>query len=218
MNEQIMVLVVDTHPIIRWALRNYLDNEAGIGVVGEADSVEEAARLVETYRPDVVVTDLDFADISVPTLMGHLGSVPARTVAFSARDTWDQVEKFLEAGGLAFVSKCSPLTEVISAIRAAQAGRRWISPSLRQPARQHRLCKAGSSADELSQREREVVSLIAQGLTSRQIADQLCLSHRTIENHRHRIFKKLGITRSAQLVDYAIRHGIKRNSGRSDLA
>ncbi|MCE5315405.1 MAG: response regulator transcription factor [Armatimonadota bacterium] len=210
MNDSIRVMIIDGFPIVRWAVRSYLEKETGINVVGEAASVMEASRIAMSVKPDVIITDIRFPgayESDSPLNFVKIQQVP--TLAFSDQDTWRDVEEFIQAGGLGFVSKRSPMKELISAIHAVSGNRQWISPGVRESGANNKKIEE----DILSPREREVVSLIADGMTSKQIAEQLCLSLRTVENHRHRMFKKLGIRRSAQLVDYAIRKGLQSGAG-----
>lgn len=197
-------IVADGHPVTRWALRAFLTN-AGVHVVGEADSIDSALNLAAISRLDVVVTNTVFPDgsarRSIPDLVA---GGQYRVVAFTEHDSWENVESFLAAGGTGFVSKRSPLSELLAAIEAATEGRQWVDPTVRSVTR----ITSAPGVDSLTHRERETVTLIARGLTSRQIADQLCVSLKTVETHRYRIFRKLGVRRVAQLVDYAAKHGL----------
>lgn len=203
------LLIFEEHPVTRWGLRHFLDTRDDIFIVGEAGSVAEAMDLIHRYNPEIVITDIaliecDGIDFVKQILM--LG--PRKILAFSAADSWERVEKFLKAGGMGFVTKrCTP-EELIMAIDAINHNRQWVSPSLRKVN-----ARSGSGVKDhvLSPREREVVVLVARGLTSRQIADQLCVSLKTIETHRYRIFRELQIKSRAQLVNYAIQNGLMGN-------
>jgi len=200
----VRVLIVEGFPIVRWAVRAFLEKQGRVAVVGEAESVSQAVELARSLEPDVILTNTCFPDgLGIDEVAEFVRSGPFRSLAFSEHDTWDCVEAFLEAGGFGFVTKRAPLGEVAEAVSAVAAGRRWISPSIRRVAP----VRAKTRSDQLTRRELETVTLIAHGLTSRQIAAQLCVSLKTVEAHRYRIFRKLGIRRVAQLVDYAARHG-----------
>jgi DNA-binding NarL/FixJ family response regulator len=201
-------LIVDAFPIVRWAVRSYLEKESGISVVAEAESINEASIITRSIRPDVVVTAVRFpGSTGSDSPLDFIKSQQVPTLAFCDQDSWREVEAFINAGGLGFVSKRSPISDLVSAIRAVSGNRRWISPAVRESTSRIEALQCEDNA--LSPREREVVALILNGQTSRQIADQLCLSLRTVENHRHRVFKKLGIRRAAQLVDYSIKNGLR---------
>ncbi|MCE5314686.1 MAG: response regulator transcription factor [Armatimonadota bacterium] len=201
----ISVLIVDEQPVIRWGLQHFLENQANIKVLGEAASISEAFDKVYALKPQVVIIDAWIpGEDGIAATHEFARNTNSRILAFSSRETWDCVESFLNAGGIGFVTKRCPPDEIISAIRAVAVGQRWISPILRKIcSRTHRNSKLG-----LSPREQEVASLVAHGLTSRQIADQLCVSLKTIETHRYRIFKQLKITTRSELVNYAIENGL----------
>ena len=209
MDRKLAILVVDGHPIVRWALREFLVGRPDVRAVMEADSLREALNLIDTQCPDIVITDLALPDLdSQDGIRELVRRAPGGVIAFTDNDTWDCVEEFLSEGGMGFVSKRSAMPELTAAVKAVAAKQKWIAPSVRSvPAR------AGldtNSAPGLTAREREIVALITKGFTSKQIAGQLCVSLKTIETHRYRIFRKLKIKHCAQLADYAIRHGISR--------
>ena len=203
------VFIFEEHPATLWGLKHFLETRGDIAIVGEAQSAGEALKLIAKLDPDVVIADIALSDHDGMQFVKEIAAGGSRKVlAFSASGTWDRIEGFMQAGGLGFVSKrCSP-EELITALDAVCQGRRWISPALRKvkPA-----TLPHGRRDGLSPREREVVTLVARGLTSRQIADQLCVSIKTIETHRYRIFRELHIQNRAQLVNYAIEHGMLGN-------
>lgn len=210
------VLIVDEHPVTRWGLTHFLETRRNLNVVGEAGSAVEARRQIRLLEPDVVIMDIVLPDADGISFVREIAIAGRRKVlAFSAADTWDRVDKFIQSGGLGFVTKrCAP-DELILALEAVCNNRRWISPSLRSAT-----TGAQSSSKRrdlaLSPREQEVAALVARGLTSRQIADQLCVSLKTIETHRYRIFRELQITSRAQLVSYALQNGLLRDFAMQD--
>ncbi|MCL5104077.1 MAG: response regulator transcription factor [Armatimonadetes bacterium] len=208
MERKLAILVVDSHPIVRWALKEFLTDRPNIELVMEADSVGQAVSVINTRKPDVVITELVFSDSDgLDAVQELVKNTSAGIIAFSDHDAWDQVERFLDSGGMGFVSKRSALTELATAIKAVACKQKWIAPSVRSAVPSRR--KIGNEEEGgLTDREREIVALITKGFTSKQIADQLCLSIKTVETHRYRVFKKLKIGHCAQLADYAIRHGI----------
>lgn len=214
MERKLTILVVDSHPIVRWALREFLVNRPNVELVMEADCVTQAVSMMKTRNPDVVITELIFPDSEgLDAVQELIKSTTAGIIAFSDQDAWDQVEQFLNLGGMGFVTKRSALPELATAIKAVAGKQKWIAPSVRSAVPSRRIISNGKSCD-LTDREREIVALITKGFTSKQIADQLCLSIKTVETHRYRVFKKLNIKHCAQLADYAIRHGISRKPRR----
>lgn len=213
MSRRLAVLVIDSQPIIRYAVREFLTNRPYVGLVMEADSVGQALAMMADHSPDVIVTELVFPDVDgMDAVWALIRDVRAGVVAFCEHDAWDFVEDFLDHGGMGFVSKRSPVSELASAVRAVADRRKWIAPSLRSVARTETAPNGANGC--LTAREREVVTLIAGGFTSKQIADQLCVSLKTVETHRYRVFKKLKIRRIAQLADYAMRHGLSPGGSR----
>ena len=209
---KISVLIVEEHPVTRWGLRHFLQTRNNITVVGETSTATEARVAISKLKPDVVILDIILSDGDGIELTKEIVDGGRRVMAFSGADTWDRVEKFLQAGGLCFVTKRCPPEELIQALDAVVQNHKWISPSLRNVI-SHSAANTNHIKNEhpLSHREREVVALVARGLTSRQIADQLCVSVKTVETHRYRIFKELQIKNRAQLVSYAIQNGMISN-------
>lgn len=207
---KIKVVIVDAYPVARWGARRFLSQQQDIEVVAEAETAAEAAELVRSVSPRVVIIDL-VAPGALTAVVELVRVGDTGVVAFSALDSWQHVEEFLNAGGTAFVSKRAPLDHLLAAVYAAARGHVWISPELREMM-QNSSENLQTQRELLTSREREVALMIAEGLTSRQIADRLCVSLKTVESHRYRIFKKLNIRRSAQLVDYVIRTGLTSGS------
>ncbi len=207
---KIKVVIVDAYPVARWGARRFLSQQQDIEVVAEAETAAEAAELVRSVSPRVVIIDL-VAPGALTAVVELVRVGDTGVVAFSALDSWQHVEKFLNAGGTAFVSKRAPLDHLLAAVYAAARGHVWISPELREMM-QNSSENLQTQRELLTSREREVALMIAEGLTSRQIADRLCVSLKTVESHRYGIFKKLNIRRSAQLVDYVIRTGLTSGS------
>jgi two-component system response regulator NreC len=199
--DRITVLLADDHLAMRRSLRTLLDEETDVQVIGETDSLDAVVSHVHARRPDVLVVDLRLSERStgleaLATLHGQLPST--RIVALTASDDQAFVAGALGGGALGVVLKEMADSDLPAAVRAAWQGQRYVSPVL-----------TGRIADEqLTPREREVLRLIALGYTSVEIAEQLGLSPRTIETHRARIHRKLGLVSRAELVRYALQRGM----------
>jgi DNA-binding NarL/FixJ family response regulator len=204
----VKILIVDQYPVIRFGLAYFLEKQWSFEIVGEAGSIDDAIQQVRSHKPDVIVMDVfNFNGDGIEATREILREQPGNILAFSKNQSWDNISAFLHAGGLGFVLKQSSLTDLVTAINAVAEGNVWISPSVRKVTSAS--AQKPKTADEiLSTREREIAMLVARGLTSSQIADQLCVSRRTVESHRYRIFKRLKIESRAQLVTYAIEHGL----------
>jgi two-component system response regulator NreC len=201
------VLIVDDHAVVRAGLRYLVDAEPDLETVGQAGSVAEAVAQAGEMSPDVILLDVVMPDESgiagIPVLLGaHPG---ARILVLTMEDNPGYVRQAFAAGASGYVLKEAVDTEVVRAIREVADGGRYLQPELgahfvdarRQP-------KVGP----LSDREREVLRLIALGHTNPEIAEQLVISVRTAETHRANIMQKLNLTSRAEIVRYAIGEGL----------
>lgn len=208
------VMLVDDHHVVRRGIRALLENEAGILVVGEAGTGAEAMRLTQQLKPDVLIIDLMLADMSgLEVIRQARKRVPATSaVVLSMFGNDCYVVEALQAGAKAYVLKDSPPEELVRAVREAALGRRYLAPPLSDRAIEVYLLRSEDSQldpfDMLTSREREVLHLAAQGMTSSETANRLCISPRTVEVHRARVMQKLGLHNRTELIHFAIRRGI----------
>jgi DNA-binding NarL/FixJ family response regulator len=207
----IRVLVVDDHAVVRTGLRRVLDAEADMEAVAEAPSAERAVFEALEHRPDVVLMDVVMPGKSgIDGLPALLQAVPeARVLILSMQDDPRYVREAFEAGASGYVLKEAADTEVVAAIRAVALGERYLHPALgaRLVAAEAEDRKRAAS-DPLSDREQEVLRLLALGHTNQEIAKRLYISVRTAETHRAHIMQKLGLTSRAELVRYALSEGL----------
>jgi two-component system response regulator NreC len=207
----IRVLVVDDHAVVRAGLRRVLDAEPDIETVAEAPNAERAVFEAIESRPDVVLMDVVMPGKSgIEALPGLLQAVPdAKVLVLSMQDDPRYVREAFDAGASGYVLKEAADTEVVAAVRAVAAGERYVHPALGA-----RLIAAEAEerkraeADPLSDREREVLRLLALGHTNQEIAQMLYISVRTAETHRAHIMQKLRLSNRAELVRYAISEGL----------
>ncbi len=208
------VMLVDDHHVVRRGIRALLEKEAGIQVVGEAGSGAEAARLTQQFKPDVLIIDLMLADMSGLEVIRQVRKRAPETssVVLSMYGNDCYVVEALQAGAKAYVLKDSPPEELVRAVREAALGRRYLAPPLSDRAIEVYLQRSEDSQldpyDMLTTREREVLHLAAQGMTSSETAGRLCISPRTVEVHRARVMQKLGLHNRTELIHFAIRRGI----------
>ena len=205
------VLLADDHAVVLEGLRRVLEPECEIaGTVTNGRALVEAALRL---KPDVVV-----ADISMPLLNGieavqqlKKSAQNVRVVFLTMHSDVSYAAKALEAGGLGFVLKSSAADELLTAIREAMLGRKYVSAALSSQVMEA-LSKRGSrlaeNAEALTGRQREVLQLVAEGKTLKEIAGILHVSPRTVEFHKYRIMEQLGLRSTGELTQYAIRHGI----------
>jgi two-component system, NarL family, response regulator NreC len=207
----IRVLIVDDHAIVRTGLRRVLDGEPDIETVGEAADAERAIFEAIENAPDVVLLDVMMPGKGgIEGMPAILQAAPdARVLVLSMQDDPRYVREAFDAGASGYVLKEAADTEVVAAVRAVAAGDRYLHPSLGA-----RLFAAESAErqraeeDPLSDREREVLGLLALGHTNQEIAKMLFISVRTAETHRAHIMRKLGLGSRAELVRYALAEGL----------
>ena len=207
----IRVLVVDDHAVVRTGLRRILDAEPDIETVGEAPSAERAVFEAMQLDPDVVLLDVVMPGKSgIEGMPAVLQAVPAtKVLVLSMQDDPRYVREAFDAGASGYVLKEAADAEVVAAVRAVAAGERYVHPALGA-----RLIVADqeerkrADADPLSEREREVLRLLALGHTNQEIAKMLFISVRTAETHRAHIMQKLRISTRAELVRYALKQGL----------
>ncbi len=203
----IRVLIVDDHAVVRAGLRRLLDAETDIETVGEAPNADRAVFEALDGKPDVVLMDLVMPEKGgIEGMPAVLQAVPGtKVLVLSMQDDPRYVRAAFEAGASGYVLKEAADTEVVAAIRAVAAGERYVHPALGA-----KLVAAESEErrraeqDPLSEREREVLRLLALGHTNQEIAKQLYISVRTAETHRAHIMQKLGLSSRAELVRYAL--------------
>jgi two-component system, NarL family, response regulator NreC len=207
----IRVLVVDDHAVVRSGLRMLLDAEPDMETVGEAPNADRAVFEALEQRPDVVLMDLVMPGKGgIEGMPALLRAVPeAKVLVLSMQDDPRYVRESFEAGASGYVLKEAADTEVVEAVRAVANGERYVHPALGA-----RLVEAEAQerrrADEdpLSEREREVLRLLALGHTNQEIASMLYISVRTAETHRAHIMQKLRLSSRAELVRYALAQGL----------
>ena len=208
------VLLADDHAILREGIRMVLDAQPGITVVGEAEDGRQALEMVEHLQPDVVVMD-----IAMPNMNGAEATRQirrrfprTRVVILTMHENQQYLMQIVNAGATACVLKRSAGTELVTAVKAAARGESYFSPtmaSMMLDVYRKQLVEEGS--DELAmltEREREVLQLVAEGKTSQEIADQLFVSIKTVQTHRMHIMEKLDAHDRTDLVRHAIRLGI----------
>jgi DNA-binding NarL/FixJ family response regulator len=210
----VRVLLVDDHPVVRGGLRLLLSQGDGVAVVGEAETGREAIRLADELAPDVAVVDLGLPDISgLDVTRAIRASVPStRILIVTMYDEDEYVVGVLEAGADGYLLKQSSGDDLRNAVLRLHAGERVLHPKALQALIARATNRAEPAAEALSDREREVLQLLADGGTSKEIATTLGLRPKTVENHRARILDKLGAPNSAAAVRTAVARGLIRPS------
>ena len=207
--ERIKIVLADDHVVVRRGLRLVLEGEDGFEVVAEAGDVADALRYVRAHRPRVLVLDLNMpGEPSLPAIPRFLeGSPDTAIVVLTMQEDPAFAREALRSGALAYVLKEAADDELVDAVRAAARGDTYLNPRLGARLAAEPPTPAGPP-DDLSEREIEVLRLIALGHTNAEIGKQLYLSVRTVETHRAHIQQKLRRTSRAELVRYALDNGL----------
>lgn len=210
----IRVLIADDHTVLRDTLRLLLETHGEVEVVGEASDGRQAIDLAEQLKPDVVLMDTAMPGLNGIEATGVIRKRLPKTkvLILSGYGHEDQVRAALRAGASGYVLKSSSSDELLLAIRTVYQSNTYLSQSLAEGdrLRTYLLASDGKGGREstLSPREREVLQLIAEGYTNKQIAERLFISVKTVEAHKEHIVQKLGVRGSAELIRYAIRKGL----------
>jgi two-component system response regulator NreC len=201
--DPIKIVLADDHAVVRSGLRLLLDAEEGLEVVAEAGEIDTTKRMVRAHRPDVLVLDLNMPG---PPSLPAIPELAQRTaiVVLTMQSDPAFAREALQAGARGYVLKEAADAELVEAVRAAAEGRTYLNPSL--GARMAAAPPPAGPPDGLTDREIDILRLIALGHTNAEIAEQLFLSVRTVESHRAHIQHKTGQSTRAELVKYALSH------------
>ncbi|MDJ0785816.1 MAG: response regulator transcription factor [Myxococcota bacterium] len=206
------IVLVDDHRLFREGLRKILEEDPSLEVVAEASNGEDGLERIDEHKPDVTLIDLNMGSMSGVELMqaARRRECGTRFIVISQYDTQGYVTQALRGGASAYVVKSAGASDVRAAVEAVLEGRSFVSPSVA-----HLLVEAmnpssgrASGASGLTAREREVLSLIAEGLSSKEIAAELGLSPKTVETHRANLMAKLDVHKTSKLVRVAIQEGL----------
>ncbi len=211
----IRVIIADDHTLVREGVRMILAKEPGIEVVGEAGDGQQALELVEISRPDVVIMD-----ISMPGMDGIEATQKLKerhpelsVLALTMHEDESYVFQLLRAGAAGYVLKRAAAQDLVQAVRATARGEAFLYPSVARKVLEDYLKRAEAGEnreryDGLTEREKEILTQVAQGLSNQQIAEKLFISIKTVQTHRAHIMEKLNLHDRTELVRYAIRKGL----------
>lgn len=205
MSEEISVLLADDHSLVRRGFRRILEDEEGMKVVGEASTGVEAIRMSHELKPKVVVMDLSMPELdgvqATREIVKHLPGTEVLVLSMHADDNY--VRNALDAGARGYLLKNAIDVDLVGAIRSVAEGKRFIGPGLKYVAQEQ-----DDEIKKLTAREKQVLQLIAQGKSNKDIAKLLELSVNTVSVHRANLMEKMNIHRTAELVLFAIRKGL----------
>jgi DNA-binding NarL/FixJ family response regulator len=213
MKPEIRIVIADDHPVFRQGLRQIIEIEHGINVVGEARDGAVALSMIEELKPDVAVLDINMPNMKgfdVARKIRHQGLKTA-IIFLTMYDDERMFNEALNVGALGYLLKDSAITDIAESVRAVAAGQHFISPAIsryliNRSSRSTALSEKTPSLNDLTPSELRVLKLISENKTSKEIAAQLFISYRTVENHRSNICQKLGIHGSNSLIKFALEH------------
>ncbi len=214
--KRIRILLADDHAVLRAGLRALLAAQGDLEVVGEASDGAEAIRLTQALRPDVVVMDIGMPGVSGIDATARIKrDLPgAKVLILSMHDDRGYLRQVLRAGASGYVLKKAADTELLAAIRAAARGEVFLDPALAKALVEEVMepTPTAGGSPALSDREQDVLRLIAHGHTNQQVAERLCISVKSVETYKARLMEKLGLKGRAELVRYALQHGLLREA------
>jgi DNA-binding NarL/FixJ family response regulator len=202
----IKVLIVDDHPVVRLGLRTMLESEQNISVTGLAASAKEAMAEVQRLQPDVVLTDLRMPEVEGVEAIVKLRRIHAnmRILVLTNHEEDEYIFRAFQAGAMGYLLKSTPQEEIVQAVEMVHQNKRYVPPNIAK-----RLVET-ITREELSQRELEVLKLVASGLTNKEIAQRLFISAKTARNHVSSCLVKLGVNDRTDAATTAVRRGLIR--------
>ncbi len=213
MTPEINLVIADDHPLLRAGLRQVIESDARLKVLAEAGDGETALKQIESRQPEVAVLDIEMPRLTGFDLMRALRDrkIAVGVIFLTMYKDEDIFNEALSLGALGYVIKDSAMTDIVDCIRTVAGGNHYISPAissflLNRNTRAAALAKSKPSLNDLTAAERRILKLIAENKTSKQIAAELFISYRTVENHRANICQKLDLKGSHSLVKFAFDH------------
>lgn len=210
MNEQFKIIIADDHPIFRSGLRQIIDNERKFCVVAEASDGEAVLEIFESETPHILISDVNMPKMSGFLLAKELRrrQVDCEIVFLTMHSEEAMFNKAMDLGAKGYILKDSAAADIINCLQAVSIGQHYTSPAITSYLfkRATRKTDKTGGVNDLTPTEKVILRQIAESKTSREIADDLCLSLRTVENHRYNICQKLDISGSNALVKFALTH------------
>jgi DNA-binding NarL/FixJ family response regulator len=215
MSQKVRIVIAEDHTILREGLRSLLSSHPSFEIVGEAEDGREAIRCVEKLKPDLILTDLSMPRMNGMEAIKEIkrGSPATKVLVLTVHKAEEYILATFRAGADGYILKDSTHSELVMAVKKVLDGKRYISPEISEKVIEGYLegkktLKSRTSWETLTQREREILKLIAEGYKNKEIADDLCISVKTVEKHRANLMEKLDLHNIQALTAFAIERGL----------
>jgi DNA-binding NarL/FixJ family response regulator len=215
MGQKVRIVIAEDHTILREGLRSLLSSDPNFEIVGEAEDGREAIRCVEKLKPDLILTDLSMPRMNGMEAIKEIRRISPVTkiLVLTVHKTEEYILATFRAGANGYLLKDSTHAELVMAVKKVLSGKQYISPEISAKVIEGYLegkktLKSQTSWETLTQREREILKLIAEGYKNKEIADDLCISVKTVEKHRANLMEKLNLHNVQALTTYAIEEGL----------
>jgi DNA-binding NarL/FixJ family response regulator len=215
MSQKVRIVIAEDHTILREGLRSLLSSNPSFEIVGEAEDGREAIKCVEKFKPDLILTDLSMPRMNGMEAIKEIKreSPTTKVLVLTVHRAEEYILATFRAGADGYLLKDSTHAELVMAVKKVLSGKHYISPEISEKVIEgyldgRRTLKTKSSWETLTQREREILKLIAEGYKSKGIADDLCISVKTVEKHRANLMEKLDLHSIQALTAFAIERGL----------
>jgi len=204
------IIVIDDHDLVRFGLVRLLSDVAGIRVVADGNSGQRAVELAKEHEPDVILMDLRMPGMDGIEATKKIQRLfpEIKIIAVTACDDDPFPARLLQAGASGYLTKGASTDEMIQAIKTVMAGKKYLTPSIAQKLALQSLGASDNPFNDLSDREMQIATMICSCKKVQEISDTLCLSPKTVNTYRYRVFEKLSVTSDVELTHLAIRHGL----------
>ncbi|WP_132700517.1 UvrY/SirA/GacA family response regulator transcription factor [Reinekea marinisedimentorum] len=204
------LIVVDDHDLVRFGLVRLLSDVEGIRVVADGDSGEAAVKLAKKHEPDVILMDVRMPGMDgIEATRKILRQFPdIKIIAVTACGDDPFPSRLLQAGASGYLTKGASTDEMLKAIKTVMAGQKYLTPSIAQKLALQSFSGSGNPFNDLSDREMQIATMICSCKKVQEISDKLCLSPKTVNTYRYRVFEKLSVSSDVELTHLAIRHGL----------
>jgi DNA-binding NarL/FixJ family response regulator len=209
--EKIKIILVDDHQMFRDGIKSVLSDESNIEIVGEVGNGKDLYKLLESTKPDIIIADISMPEISGIEVATYISENYAdiKILILSMHSSEEFITKALNAGANGYLPKDTSMNELLEAIKTIHKGENYFNKDISNTILKSIINKSKEDKDKkLTNREKEIISLVVEGLTNKEIADQLSISIRTVDSHKNNIMQKLNLKSSVELVKYAIKNNL----------